>query len=761
MKIIYGKNLTEKEIEKVNTISKQCGILFDTARLLFYRGIDTVEKAKRFLNPGKYGFHDPYLLSGMNDAVNRIRKAQENDERVLVFGDYDADGVCATAVLYYCLREFGLKVETVVPERDDGYGLNIEIVKRIYSEKKINLLITVDCGISDCDKVETIKQMGIDVIITDHHEPPNVLPNTININPKLPNQSYPFTGLCGACVAYKLGYALLGEKADDYLDFVALATVADSMDLVDENRDIVVEGLKLFNSNKIRPAFKYFLSDFNRQITSHQTLAYTIAPRINAGGRMGDANLALRLFIAERESEIFDCTAKLNEYNISRQVSCDMIYHEAKEKIEKTGAFKKSIIIVSDKKWNAGFIGIVASKLVEDYGRPVIVFAGHDNYLKGSARSIDGINIHDAILQFNDYLLGFGGHSQAAGLSIEEDKLQMFNDAINCYLKDKMLSVDCSQSIYVEWNVDNEISHRFAKEIELLEPFGVGNRKPYFSTDINSVDVLPLKSGSPHYVFSTNVMEMLNFNGKNDVEILSLPVEKKVVFEINFSTYKNRDSIKGYVRSVLPLYKDLSVVHLHIFENNIKNLVENNKNNYIEINCDDVDFTTDHGALYVVSDPCTLEKYDTLSNFSINLFEIKDSNAYNCVVVSPRSIPNNYNKVIYLDKPMQTLTCEIDSFVVKDVLGYTVLDKVSIERSSFAKIFTLLKNNKGKKFVSASDFYYKYINDGNGLNFVFATTVFIELKIFEVKNGILFYNDNIKNPLTNSKVYSKICLLKG
>ncbi len=761
MKIIYGKILTELEREKINMISNQCGILFDTARLLFYRGVDTVEKAKRFLHPGKHGFLNPYDLNGMENAVKRIRIAYENNENVLIFGDYDADGICATTVLYYCLKEFGISAEIVVPERDDGYGLNIDIINKQYAKNKIDLLITVDCGISDYEKVEVIKQMGIDVIITDHHEPPSVLPNAININPKIVNQSYAFSGLCGAGVAYKLGYALIGDKANDYLDFVALATVADSMDLIGENRDIVVEGLKIFNSGNVRPSFKYLINDFSRQITAHQTLAYTIAPRINAGGRMGDANTALRLFVAEKDKDIFDYTAKLNEYNISRQVACDLIYQEAKEKIHKLGLENKSVIIVSDTKWNSGFIGIVASKLVEDYKRPVIVFAGYDNYFKGSARSVDGINIHDAIQNLQDYLIGFGGHSQAAGISIEEQNLALFDNAINELLKEQTSSLDFTQTINVEWNVDKPFSQRFAKEIELLEPFGVGNRKPYFSTVVKDVSVSPIKKDSPHYMFSTSVVDMLNFNGSNDVETLSLPIYKKVVFEINVSRFKNRESLKGYVRSVCPEYNDFSELKLNIFENNLKNLCKYDQNNYISIKKEEVKIESGNGTLYVISDPTTLKKYDTLSKIPIHLFEYADKNTSNSVIVSPRTIPNCFNKIIYLDKPMQTLPTDVTSFVVDDLIGFSMLDSVSTERSDFAHIFNLLKNNKGKRITSISDFYNKNIESVSGENFVFATMVFFELKIFENKNGILVYNDNIKNPLTNSKVYSKICLLKG
>ena len=227
MKIVYGKNLTEEEISVVSNIALECGVLFDTARLLFYRNVDTVEKAKVFLNSNKNRLHNPYLLDGVREAVDRLILAKEKGQNVLIFGDYDADGVCATAVLYNALKDFGIIAKKTIPEREDNYGLNLNIVNKFNDEERIDLLITVDCGISDSDKIEEIKKLGIDVIVTDHHEPPEELPDCIKINPKINGQAYPFKELCGAGVAYKLSYALIGEKANKNLDFVALATIAD------------------------------------------------------------------------------------------------------------------------------------------------------------------------------------------------------------------------------------------------------------------------------------------------------------------------------------------------------------------------------------------------------------------------------------------------------------------------------------------------------------------------------------------------------
>ena len=757
MKIVYGKNLSTAEKEIVGNIASECGILFDTARLMFYRGIDDVSKAKRFLNAGKSGFFDPYLLSDMKEAVQRIYTAKNRGERVLVFGDYDADGICATTVLYNCLKELGVSdLRVYVPEREEGYGLNVDTVLRLHSQLPIDLLITVDCGISDCDKIEELKKLGIDIVVTDHHEPPEVLPNCIKINPKLSGQDYPFDGLCGAGVAYKLGNALIGEKADKYLDFVAVATVADSMDLISENRDIVVEGLKIINDPRLQNMpLKYLLGD-NKNATA-QTLAYMVAPRINAGGRMGDAKTALDLFISTDINKAYDLSVKLNEYNIARQVRCDEIYNQAKDKIKKYSLEKRDVILVKDSAWQAGFVGIVAAKLVEDYARPVIVFAGQDGHLKGSARSIDQVNIHEAITASKDLLLGFGGHSQAAGVSVSEENFILLDKSLNAYVKNEYGKIDKDLKVFAEWNIEGAVSDRFVKEIDLLEPFGVGNRRPIFSTEVEETFALPLRQGSPHYSFKSDVMEMLDFNGQKDVYPLSLPVKKKVLFEINASTYKNKVSIKGYVRGVYPEYGDFSSLKTHILHNELQRLKEDgiglDSLKKVSLKKDGV------STIYAVSNPENIQKYPELNNLKRYLFRPDAKTFSDCIVVSPKEIPDGYGRVVYLDKPLQPIKTDKESYILNDLNGYN-LSGLSVDRSDFARIFNTLKSLDGKNFTDSVWFARRYKGLEREDNFLFVIEVFFELNIFCVKNGVFKYNEMVKNALTNSKLYSKIILLK-
>ncbi len=758
MDIIYGKQLNDNERRIVTSIANECGILFDTARLLFYRNIDTVKKAKAFLSPSKNGFNDPYSFNGMVDAVSRISKAKDNYENVLIFGDYDADGICATTILYYSLREFGITADFFVPEREEGYGLNFERILKLNQNKKIDLLITVDCGISSKDVIEEIKNLGIDVIVTDHHEPPKDLPDCININPKLIGQNYPFSELCGAGVAYKLGYALIAEKADEYLDFVALATVADSMDLIGENRDLVVEGLKLFNSPKtLRLPFNYLLGDNNKQVTA-QTLAYVVAPRVNAGGRMGDANSVLKLFTTTDKNEIFDLAVLLNNYNISRQSECDRIYQEAKQKIRKEKRENDQIILVSDPSWKVGFIGIVAAKLVEEFCRPVIVFAGHEDYLKGSARSIENFNIHDAITELKDMLVAFGGHSQAAGVSIRAENFDAFSKAINQYVKDRNIKMDTRQKLYAEWNISSPITMRFAKEIDALEPFGIGNRRPLFTTEVFEIDSVPLKSGSAHFSFKTGVLEMLDFNGEKNVLPLSLSVNKKVVFEINLSTYKNRESMKGYVRSICPDYADFSGICLDVFDKQLDSLLcDGTELKIHRIKREELTFSQDN--LYLINSPENLINYPEIKDCTIGVFDLAKRGTFN-VAILPSEI-GDFENIVYLDTPLQYDCIEKNITVVEDFCGYKALDFISADRSVFVDYFNRFKALTGKSFKNSVRFCKRHFDQTEWYQAIFTIKVFLELKIFYIKNGVFCYDEKVKNTLTNSKVYSKIYTLKG
>ncbi len=759
MKVVYGKELNREEVSLIKGLADESGILFDTARLLYCRNVDTVEKIREFINPGKKLFYSPMLFSQMNAVVSRINYARQNGETVLVCGDYDADGICATTILYKCLTEYGINTLYTIPEREDGYGIDLEKIEEICSDNVVDLVITVDCGISEYEKICELIDVGIDVIVTDHHEPPEELPDCPIINPKIRDCGYPFDGLCGAGVAYKVGYALLGERADKYLDFVALATVADSMDLINENRALVYEGLKIYNSTRLRSAFRYVLGDSANKTITSQTLAYSIAPRINAGGRMGDANASLQLFLSEDNREIFDLAVKLNTYNVMRQAKCDEIYKKAKEIIRENALYERSAILVADENWGTGFVGIVAAKLVEDYNKPVIVFAGHDGFLKGSARSVQEINIYNAISDAREFLITFGGHSQAAGVSVEKDNFSLFYDKL-CECIDKIDFVKRSEKeIYAEWKTEEEFTLRFAKELSMLEPFGTGNKKPLFAVEVGTVLSMPIKSGSPHYTFSTKAIEILDFNGENNVLNLALPVRKTLVYEPNYSVFKGREFVKGYLKGLSLDLNNLSLLNEHVFRHNLINIIAFDGAKATNTSRNEIAINKGYGTMYVVSSVNTLADYQIPEEMKVCLFDVPLITNENCVVISPNEFPENYKRIVFLDKPIYLPNRE--GIVVCDRC-YDGFSNLKTDRSTFAEIFSYLVSLNNERFINSAVQAENASMPFSENQFIFTTEVFLELGIFYIQDGVLKLDKNKKNALTNSVIYNTICsILEG
>ena len=426
-KILPEFVFSDEQLKAVASLAAKTGLCEQTVKILYGRGIEDEEAINTFLHPSRSHFVSPFRMKGMREAVGLITRARDEGWQVVVYGDYDADGICASTIMRGVLEEFGISPAVFVPERTSGYGLGREAVDAIFEEYFPQLFITVDCGISNAEIVEYIKEQGAEVIVTDHHELPPVLPDCICVNPKI-EDDYPFDNLCGAGVAFKVGCALLGTAAYKFLDFAAIATVADSVPLTGENRDIVAEGLKLINCSSAAP-YSSFLGKPEEPVTA-QTIAFSIAPKINAAGRMGDANAALRLFCSHDPKTIFDLSAKLAAYNIERQRCCDELYASAKAKLKEEGA-EGRIIMLHDESWNTGFVGIVAARLAEEYARPALLFVKNGDTLKGSARSVEAINIYEALRACSHLISEFGGHSQAAGVNVDESNFNSLKAALN------------------------------------------------------------------------------------------------------------------------------------------------------------------------------------------------------------------------------------------------------------------------------------------------------------------------------------------
>ena len=467
--------------------------------LLLSRGIDTPEKIDGFFNAGSAELSDPYLLKDMDKAVKRIREGIDSGEKMLVYGDYDADGVTATALLYSYLLATGAQADYYIPSRiDEGYGLSAATAEKIL-EGGFSLVITVDNGIAAIDEAEFFALNGIDLIVTDHHKTGEVLPRAVAvIDPHRSDDTSPCEELAGVGVAMKLAAALedgdYSAVFDDFGDIVTLGTVADIVPLTGENRTIVSRGLT-YIENTERPglvALMEALSVADKEINA-STVAFTLAPKINAAGRMDSAYKALELLITEDCERAQQLVDEINEANSLRQSAENGIVTEA-QKILGDGTGLGRVIVVAGKGWHPGVIGIAASRLVEKYGRPAAVISiGENGVCRGSARSIEGFSLYDALSFSSSELIQFGGHTLAAGFSVAEDKIDSFRDKINEY-------ADKNGNIFPTLNIDcrlnpANISIDIYDSLSLLEPFGASNPAPVFGLfGVRITEIKPMKS---------------------------------------------------------------------------------------------------------------------------------------------------------------------------------------------------------------------------------------------------------------------------
>ncbi|MCH5278847.1 MAG: single-stranded-DNA-specific exonuclease RecJ [Christensenellaceae bacterium] len=454
-------------------------------RALRARGAVTDDEINRFLNPSPAFFHDPYMLPDMEKAVSRIRSAISIGEKICVFGDYDVDGICATSMLVDFFRSIGADVCYYIPSRrDEGYGMSRSAVERL-KQCGVELVITVDNGISASCEVQYCIECGIDVIVTDHHIPPETLPVcTAVVCHTVPGSNYPNRILCGAGVAFKLLHALAGlDTAMRYVALAGLASVADVVPLLDENRILVKLGLEAVNAGDCCVGLRRLIASIPTAKMPYTVcnLGFSVAPRLNASGRMSDASLAVELFLSADIERIDEIIAELNRLNECRQQQEAEILNSAIEMVSHINLAETRAIILKSADWNSGVIGIAASRISEMYHRPAILFSESDGVLKGSARSIDGINIHDALTFTKELFLRFGGHAKAAGVTIESSHFEAFVEEFNRHLADVYDDKLFVPRKSYEFDIAlSGITHELVKEISLLAPFGEGNPSPIF-----------------------------------------------------------------------------------------------------------------------------------------------------------------------------------------------------------------------------------------------------------------------------------------
>ncbi len=494
-------------VEKIDEITNGLGTSRIVSAILAVRGFDE-KSAKSYVKKELSAMYDPYLIKDMDKAVKRIRQAISNNEKITVFGDYDADGVTSCALLVLCLKELGCQADYYIPDREtEGYGVSKSSVDLIKA-RKTDLILTVDCGITAVEECEYAKSLGIEMIITDHHECSGEIPDAVAVIDSKQNEcGYPFKYLAGVGVALKLAQALLEEKysceqtAEMYSELAMIGSVADIVPLVDENRIICDTGLKKIKTTK-NHGIKALLdvSGIEPDSISASKIGFIFAPKINAVGRLENASRAIELFLSQSYEEAYEIANEMNEYNIKRQKIEADILEEAEQMLLKRGNNDK-VIVLCDKNWHHGVVGIVSSRLAKKYMKPcILISVGTDGLYKGSGRSVNGFSIYDALDYSKDELVSFGGHELAVGLTLEYEKIDSFREKINEYAE-KNLTEEMSVSTIV---ADCEMRGRHmnmsvAEELQLMQPYGTGNLQPvFYIKNLTVQKVLPIGNEKQH-----------------------------------------------------------------------------------------------------------------------------------------------------------------------------------------------------------------------------------------------------------------------
>ncbi|MFC1548590.1 single-stranded-DNA-specific exonuclease RecJ [Candidatus Omnitrophota bacterium] len=500
------------------------------AQLLLNRDIKTPEEAQDFLFGELSSCPDPFLMKDMDRGVERIKRAIENKEKILIYGDYDVDGVTSTALLADVFARMGADFETFIPNRlEEGYGLNIRAVA-LARDKGVKLIVTVDCGINSVEEVECANNYGIDVVITDHHEvkSDHHPPAYAIIDPHQPDCPYPFNFLAGVGVAYKLAQALMQndeEAAERYLDLVALGTVADVVPQLGENRILTKAGLKILRRTE-KPGIKALMdvARINPEKLTCRHIGFGLGPRINAMGRVGSANVALDLLLCKDGTEANQIARTLDKENKNRQNIEKDILKEALERVNREiDLEEEKVIVLADEGWHPGVIGIVASRLTEEFSRPAILVAMDGDRGKGSGRGVEGFNLFEAIDRSSEHLIDFGGHEQACGVKILKENVDLFRKKMNevadeCLMEKEDMVPELKVDLHLPFS---HVGVKLINELRMLMPYGPGNTEPVFSSNGIKVRNTPRDIGRSgfkfHAVCGNLTCEAVTFR-KNDIK---------------------------------------------------------------------------------------------------------------------------------------------------------------------------------------------------------------------------------------------------
>lgn len=775
------KKFFNKNSALVDDLAKEFDVLPSTMYLILSRGFSSKEEISEFLSTGQ--LLDPFLINNMKELCDRIQLAKQMGDKVLIFGDYDVDGVSATAIMLKTLKKIGIDADYYLPNRYvDGYGLTCDSLDKVEKMFSPDLIITVDCGISCFKEVEYAKEKGIEIIVTDHHEIPEILPDTLVLNAKIEGQAYPFKELCGTGLAYKISEALLGQKkAEEFLPIAAIATIADIVSLTGENRNIVKRGLKSLEKLPIGLRALFKENKVSLSNPSATDIAFKIAPKINSSGRMGDAGDSLALYMLEDPVLIKKYLDKIKQHNTKRQELSAVVLQDCEKAIKKMDLGKTRVICLASKKWDQGILGIACAKLVETYNRPVFLFSQVGDILHGSGRSIDDINIHELLSSLQDILETFGGHTMAAGLTLKRDKYEEFCNRVNAFVFEHVNDEVFIPIKYYDLDLKPEdISERFLQELTLLEPFGCGNARPKFRISVENVEILPKKYFPTHCDIKIGDLQLVYFNFNKNYNALNFSRYKSFIFEFQGSGKSGIVSDFDAGCFILPnahMFTYPMQYQQLLFDDNrpskFSYYPQNELLNFVAGTQSGV-FGTAFVA-YSAYDFVNFSKDYSKDNIYYIGFCDEFCTGYNSLLLSPVGTDwaKNFNKIVFLSPVLdEGFLAELNEKSHAEI--YVPMEReidkqrflnLDLSRETFGRIFKALTAKNFVRYYSLFDIYNQKLKGKVGFDtFYVAFLVFSQLGLISVDCDVFMtisQNKNIKKSLTQSSLYNKLLLIKN
>ena len=715
MGLKYNWNYPQYDETFLNDL-KEYNISENIAKILNSRGINKIEEVKKYFSDNYEEGYDPFLMHDMKRAVERINNAIENEEKILVYGDYDADGITSTVLLVETLVSLGADVSSYIPNRfEEGYGPNKDAFSKII-KSGIGLIITVDNGIAGVDEVELANSLGCDVIITDHHKIQDEIPKAYAvIHPEHPEGQYPFGKLAGVGVAFKLAHALLEIYPDFLLDLVAIGTVADMVSLTDENRIFVKQGIELLNEDpRIGIKMLLELSNITTNI-DEQTIGFYIAPKLNSIGRMDSAKVGLSFLMAEDASVAKSLAEQIEEYNVQRKEVTENIVKDVIETIENNDIKNKSVIMVSGD-YHEGVLGIVASNIVEQYQRPVLIMNNKEGILKGSARSVFDFNIYTAINKIGDKFIAYGGHTLAAGFSFDEQNFKEIEKTL-CNEFDEYKN---NNELKSTKNIDivsslEEVSYQFLNSLEVLKPFGMDFEKPNILLENAKVIEKVYFGADKQYLRLTIAdevgnLECISFKDNMIFKDINVNDTIDLLCTLDKNYFNGRTKLQAYIIDMQVkefLFEDLRYTNFDETTISIDSLklskdIDNKQSNYYCYkDLDDID--TEYSNIYLLDIPHSLE---------------------------------DINKILELKPKKIYLICN-DKQIMSEVY--------KIDKSRLVKLFNIVLNapNKQVNITQQLDYLLSLLKTNiNSLKIMIQ--IFQELNLVKVENNIIILNPNYK-----------------